>query len=118
MTTKPAGRWAVAVHGGAGMLSTSIDPGPYITALTTAVNAAVSVLENGHAPDLGWSRAGVPAPPLALAACLEAAEHFEGNVLFNAGKGSVLNEAGFVENEAAVMYGATRKSGAVCGCTF
>lgn len=41
----------------------------------------------------------------------------EDNPLFNAGKGSVLTEAGTFELEAAVMDGATMRMGAVAGLT-
>ena len=117
--SKPSGKWVVAVHGGAGDISRSTDVHPFIQGLNEAVNAGVSVLQNGHVSDLqSWNADGVPPPPLALAACLEAAEVLEKNELFNAGRGAVLNEAGYVENEASVMYGATRKSGAVCGRKF
>lgn len=73
-------------QGGAGVISRDTDPVPYVESISRALDAAVRILDAGHAPDGRWIRANVPAPPLALAACLEAVECFEANDLFNAGE--------------------------------
>ena len=110
----PKGRWAIAIHGGAGVISRSTDPVPYEVALTSSMNAAMDVLERGrHGAE--WELHAVPEPPAALAAALAAVEIMEDCELFNAGRGAVLNDEGFIETEASVMDGKTLRTGAVCG---
>lgn len=109
------GRWGIAIHGGAGVISRSTDPVPYEEALSRSMNAATSVLERGR-HGVEWKLHGVPEPPLVLAAALAAVDSIEDCELFNAGRGTVFNDEGIIENEASVMDGASLRTGAVCGC--
>ncbi len=98
------------------MISRNTDPLPYEAGLTASMNAAIGVLERKrHGAE--WELHSVPEPPLALAAALAAVESMEDCELFNAGRGAVFNDEGFIENEASVMDGGTLRTGAVCGCT-
>lgn len=111
------GRWAIALHGGAGVISRDTDRVPYEQALEAALSCSEAVLERGrHGAE--WALHALPEPPLALAAALAAVESMEDCPLFNAGRGAVFNDAGVIENEASVMYGETLRTGAVCGCTL
>jgi L-asparaginase / beta-aspartyl-peptidase len=103
--SRPAPR--LVLHGGAGV----IDPQHFPEARREAVRAALEriVLE-------AWAllQAG--------AAALDAVEHavvlLEDCEFFNAGRGAVLNAAGEVEMDAAIMDGRDRRAGgvaAVCG---
>lgn len=97
-----AGPIAIVIHGGAG----SILPGQmdseqeqqYREKLTEAVTAGYSVLkQNGTSLD----------------AVTAAIQIMEDSPLFNAGKGSVLTNAGTVEMDASIMDGQTHRAGAV-----
>lgn len=96
--------FAVAVHGGAGTLHRSeFTPqreAAYRAGLEAALEAALAVLSQGGA---------------ALDAVQAAVVTLEDNPLFNAGRGAVFNDQGFIELEAAVMDGATRAAGSVTG---
>ncbi|GJQ13804.1 hypothetical protein GpartN1_g5595.t1 [Galdieria partita] len=92
--------WAVAVHGGAGVVSKSIDTLPYIEGLDAALSCGVKRLSSEGS---------------ALEAVVDAVESLEDNELFNAGRGSVLTEDGVAELEASVMEGKDLRCGAVCG---
>ncbi len=91
---------AVAVHGGAGRAARDRPPGDpeACAALAQAVTAARDLLTDGAS---------------ALDAVQRAVELLEACPLFNAGTGSVLTAAGDVEMDAALMDGASRRSGAV-----
>ncbi|KAI0567449.1 Asparaginase [Gracilaria domingensis] len=138
----PVSKWAIALHGGAGVISRDTVARPYEDALNKALQAGQIVLEAGFSSE-SWDAVGLRPPPLALAAALVAVECMEDCPLFNAGScilfrtknclidslksntisflcvhlghGAVLNDRGFVENEAAVIDGSTRRAGSVCG---
>lgn len=100
----PEGRYAVAVHGGAGRYDynqfTDEQKAAYHAGLREALLAAKQVLEaNGTAVD----------------AVQAAAIKLEDNPLFNAGKGAVLNSEGEVELDSSIMDGKTLAAGAVAG---
>lgn len=78
-------KWALAIHGGAGVISRSTHPTPYIVALNDALSRGQAVLR-GDCNALPWARDGIPQPPLALAAAQAAVEAMEDCELFNAGK--------------------------------
>lgn len=100
----PQGRYAVAVHGGAGRYDynqfSAEQKAAYHAGLREALLAAQKVLEgNGTAVD----------------AVVAGATLLENNPLFNAGKGAVLNSEGEVELDASIMNGKTLEAGAVAG---
>lgn len=100
----PAGRYAIAIHGGAGRYEydqfTAAQKAEYHAGLKAALEAAQKVLEgNGTALD----------------AVTAAAVSLENNPLFNAGKGAVLNSEGEAELDAAIMDGKTLDAGALAG---
>lgn len=91
---------AIAVHGGAGPDSEHIkkNQAGYKKGIEEAVNAGYKILEEGGS---------------ALDAVEAAVNYLEDNALFNAGRGSALNERAEVEMDASIMNGDGRKSGAV-----
>ncbi len=99
-------RPALAIHGGAGLIRraslSSERHGACVAALHVALDAGAQVLTRGGS---------------ALDAAQSAVVVLEDSPLFNAGRGSVLNAAGTIEMEAAVMCGARRRAGAVSGLT-
>ncbi len=102
----PAGKWAVVMHGGAGVIErSSMTPErdrAYRAGLDEAIHAAARVLAaNGPAVD-------------AVEAALRV---LEDNPLFNAGKGAVFTAEGKNELDAAMMDGASLNAGAVAGVT-
>src|ERR1700744_2614513 len=106
VTQAPAGKWAIVLHGGAGVIErSSMTPErdkAYRAGMEEAVQAAAKVLEaNGSAID-------------AVEAALK---KLEDNPLFNAGKGAVFTEEGKNELDAAIMDGKTMMAGAVAGVT-
>ncbi|WP_308419656.1 isoaspartyl peptidase/L-asparaginase family protein [Chitinimonas koreensis] len=68
--------------------------------LDAALDAGLAMLQGGRA---------------AVDAVLAAVRTLEDNPLFNAGRGAVFNDQGFVELEASIMDGATRAAGSVVG---
>lgn len=88
------------VHGGAGPDSEFIKKNleGYKQGLTEAVNIGFDILEQGGN---------------ALDAVEAAVNYLEDNPLFNAGRGSALNEKAEVEMDASIMDGKNRKSGGV-----
>jgi beta-aspartyl-peptidase (threonine type) len=96
--------FGIAIHGGAGtILRTSMTPAmqqEYEIGLQRALDAGYTILNNG-----GSSLDAVEAAVVAL-------EDFP---LFNAGKGSVFNNTGGHEMDAAIMFGKTLEAGAVSG---
>jgi beta-aspartyl-peptidase (threonine type) len=106
VTQAPAGKWAIVLHGGAGVIQrSSMTPErdkAYRAGMQEAVNAAVKVLDaNGPAVD-------------AVEAALN---KLEDNPLFNAGKGAVFTADGKNELDAAIMDGKTIMAGAVADVT-
>ena len=102
----PQGKWAIVMHGGAGVIErSSMTPErdkAYREGLDEAIRAAARVLDaNGSAVD-------------AVEAGLRPLEN---NPLFNAGKGAVFTADGKNELDAAIMDGATMNAGAVAGVT-
>lgn len=86
----PSGKWAIAIHGGAGALNHQIDTTPYHEALEKAVDAAYRILDDGYNQCAMWAQDGVPTPSTALLAALQAVQVMEANTLFNAGNVDVL----------------------------
>lgn len=106
ITQAPAGKWAIVLHGGAGVIErSSMTPGrdaSYRAGMDRAVHAAAKVLDaNGSAVD-------------AVEAGLRV---MEDNPLFNAGKGAVFTADGKNELDAAIMDGKTMNAGSVAGVT-
>jgi len=97
-------RFAIAIHGGAGTIRrrdlTPAEEAALSASLAAALEAGHAVLRRG-----GASIDAVEAAVVAL----------EDDPRFNAGRGAVFNDAGFVELEAAVMDGPTRAAGSVTG---
>ncbi|HEX4772213.1 MAG TPA: isoaspartyl peptidase/L-asparaginase [Bryobacteraceae bacterium] len=98
------GRWAIAVHGGAGEsewehmdAATAV---AYHDSLSRALNAGVEKLSHG-----GRSLDAVEA----------AINVLEDDPLFNAGRGAAFNAAGKNEMDASLMDGATLQAGSVAG---
>src|SRR3984957_109505 len=96
------GNYAIAIHGGAGSLMTGSVSAEkekaYHEKITEALQAGYSILgKDGSAVD-----------------AVEAAVRvLEDSPLFNAGKGSVFNNDGENEMDAAIMNGKNLKAGAV-----
>ena len=99
-----APRWAIAVHGGAGVIErkdmTPETEAAYRAALAAAVERGSKVLREGGA---------------ALDAVEAAVRGLEDDPLFNAGRGAVFTADGRNELDASIMDGATLKAGAVTG---
>lgn len=98
------GAWAIALHGGAGMIAKDKMTADWQTRTEAALN---EILDIGIAA-LENHRTAVEAVELVVRA-------LEDNTLFNAGKGSVLTNKGTVEMEASIMDGRTKDCGAVSG---
>ena len=97
-------QFCIAIHGGAGtILRSSMTPElqqQYEQGLDAALSAGYDILAaGGNATD-------------AVEAAVKSLEDFP---LFNAGRGSVFNNKGMHEMDAAIMNGATLEAGAVCG---
>jgi beta-aspartyl-peptidase (threonine type) len=99
-----AGKTALVIHGGAGVMSRqSMSPeaeAAYLAALNDALDAGQGILLHG-----GTAREAVIASVKVL----------EDSPLFNAGYGSVFDADGGHELDASVMEGHTGKAGAVAG---
>ncbi|MBP6798672.1 MAG: isoaspartyl peptidase/L-asparaginase [Luteimonas sp.] len=105
MATDEAGeRFALAVHGGAGVIERADmaagDEREILAALDAALDAGAAVLSRG-----GSALDAVEAAVVAL----------EESPRFNAGKGSVYTADGTHELDASIMEGHTRRAGAVAG---
>lgn len=99
-------RWAIAVHGGAGVIERKdLKPeqeAAYRAAMTAAVEAGSKVLREGGS---------------ALDAVETVIRAMEDDPLFNAGRGAVFTAEGKNELDASIMDGATLKAGSVAGLT-
>ncbi|GAY39580.1 hypothetical protein CUMW_045430 [Citrus unshiu] len=98
------GKWAIAVHGGAG-----VDPNLPVQRqeaakqlLTRCLNLGISALRS-NCPSIDVVELVV--------------RELETDPLFNSGRGSALTENGTVEMEASIMDGPKRRCGAVSGLT-
>lgn len=99
-------KWAIAIHGGAGVIErkdlTPETEAAYRAAMARAVATGSAVLDKG-----GSSMDAVEA----------VIREFEDDPLFNAGRGAVFTAEGTNSLDAAIMDGATLKAGAVAGVT-
>lgn len=99
-------RWALAIHGGAGLIQRRwLRPEQeraYRASLSNAIATGARLLSaGGSAVD-----------------CVEAVVCIlEDDPLFNAGRGAVCNAAGYIELDASIMNGRTLAAGAVAGVT-
>ena len=101
-----APKWAIAIHGGAGV----IERGKMDAATEAAYRAALAAaLESGSK--------GLREGGSALDAVETVIKALEDDPQFNAGKGAVFTADGRNELDAAIMDGATLKAGAVAGVT-
>ncbi|MDO1560220.1 isoaspartyl peptidase/L-asparaginase [Brevundimonas sp. 2R-24] len=108
VATAPAqaqeGRWALALHGGAGTIERSrMTPqmdAAYRAALTAALERGAAVLRAGGS---------------SLDAIQAVIEGFEDDELFNAGRGAVFTAEGVNSLDASIMDGRTLAAGAVAG---
>jgi beta-aspartyl-peptidase (threonine type) len=104
MPEQDAPAWAIAIHGGAGVIErSSMDAETeqaYRVALDSALTIGEAILNDG-----GTSLDAVEA----------VVGWMEDNPLFNAGRGAVFTHEGRNELDASIMDGSTRKAGAVGG---
>jgi len=102
----PARRWAIVLHGGAGIMERATmkleTDAAYRASLAGAIRAGAAVLDNG-----GFS----------LDAVGTSIRILEDDPLFNAGRGAVFTADGSNELDAAIMDGATLRAGAVADVT-
>lgn len=92
-------KYTLLIHGGAGAISQTINYGDHIMPILAAGRA---MLESGES---------------ALNVVERSVMLLENDYVFNAGRGSVLNEDGKVEMDAGIMDGSNLQSGAVAGIT-
>ena len=101
-----APRWAIAIHGGAGVIErkdlTPEQETAYRESLARAIGAGIDVLKKG-----GSSLDAVEATIVLM----------EDDPLFNAGRGAVFTADGRNELDASIMDGRTLAAGAVAGVT-
>ncbi len=104
---KTLGKYAIAIHGGAGTISrakmTPEKEKAYLSALDSALAIGENMLKNGST---------------ALDAVEKTIIYLEDCPLFNAGKGAVFTHNGKNELDASIMDGSTQKAGAVGGVTI
>ena len=102
----PVHRWAIAIHGGAGVIERKTmdanTEAAYRASLTQAIDAGARLLDEGGS---------------SLDAVETVIKILEDDPLFNAGRGAVFTAEGKNELDAAIMDGATLKAGAVAGIT-
>jgi L-asparaginase / beta-aspartyl-peptidase len=100
-------RWALVIHGGAGVIErksmTKAKDKAIRIALKGALDAGAKVLDGGGT---------------ALDAVEAAVRMLEDDPNFNAGKGAVLTHDGTISLDAAIMDGKTRKAGSIAGTTI
>ena len=101
-----APKWAIVVHGGAGVIErkerTAEQEAAYREALRQAIGAGIAVLEKGGS---------------ALDAVEATIVLMEDDPLFNAGRGAVFTADGRNELDASIMDGRTLAAGSVAGVT-
>src|SRR5437870_2159569 len=101
-----AGRWALVVHGGSGVIArehlSAEQDAAYRASLSRVADAGAEVLKAGGR---------------ALDAVETSVRLLEDDPLFNAGRGSVFSAEGKVEMDASIMDGRTLDAGAVAGVT-
>lgn len=101
-----APRWALAIHGGAGVIvrdrMDAQTEQQYRQALQQALTIGEGVFSGGGS---------------SLDAVEQVIRFLEDSPLFNAGRGAVFTEDGRNEMDASVMYGPDRQAGAVAGVT-
>ena len=106
MSAPASAEWAIAIHGGAGVIERArLSPAKDAeirAALANALAAGQAVLARGGS---------------ALDAAEAAARLLEDDPNFNAGKGAVFDAEGRNVLDAAIMDGSSRKAGAVAGVT-
>lgn len=93
-------KYAVVIHGGAGEIDKSFGIEKYEKFLMEIISKGEKMLKDGES---------------ALDVVVELATLLEDCDLFNAGKGSVLNNKGIVECDASIMDGKTLNCGGVSG---
>ncbi len=98
----PRPRWAIAIHGGAGVPADLANPEDYSSAIERALQLGQSILADG-----GTSLDAVTAALVLL----------EDDPHFNAGLGAVLTSEGACELDASIMDGETLNCGAVASVT-
>ncbi|XP_050211161.1 probable isoaspartyl peptidase/L-asparaginase 2 [Mercurialis annua] len=98
------GKWAIALHGGAG-----VDPNLPLHRQEEAKQLLARCLNLG----ISALRSNLPAIDVVELVVRE----LESDPLFNSGRGSALTEKGTVEMEASIMDGPKRRCGAVSGLT-
>jgi len=95
---------AIVIHGGAGIILkeniSKIKEDSIINKLDEAISKGWALLKNGGSSEL---------------AVIETIKILEDSPLFNAGKGSVFNSNGKVENDASIMRGSDLGAGASSG---
>lgn len=105
-SSPPTTKWALAIHGGAGVIQRQAmsreREAEYRAALAAALNAGAKVLSSGDS---------------ALDAVETVIRLMEDDPLFNAGRGAVFTAEGRNELDASIMDGATLSAGAVAGVT-
>ena len=104
---EPAPRldWAIAIHGGAGVISKDMEEEKkqaYFAALEEALTLGRDMLERGEK---------------GLDVVEAVVRNLEDTPLFNAGKGSVFTHEGHHELDAAIMDGSNLECGSVAGVT-
>lgn len=99
-------RWAIAVHGGAGVIErkdlTPEAEAAYRAAMTHAVEKGSAILRSGGS---------------SLDAIEAVIRDLEDDPLFNAGRGAVFTAAGRNELDASIMDGSDMRAGSVAGVT-
>jgi len=103
---QPAPKWAIVIHGGAGVIERasmgSKTEAAYRASLNEAAQAGAKVLDRGGS---------------SLDAIEAVIRIFEDDPLYNAGRGAVFTAEGKNELDAAIMDGSNLKAGAVAGVT-
>lgn len=106
MSSAPAPRWTLLVHGGAGILTRDTVSAQTDAAARAGLDAALAAGE-----------AVLASGGSALDAVETAVQVLEDDPTFNSGRGAVFTFDGAIELDAAIMDGATHAAGAVAGVT-